>query len=51
MTNANTLATNNDLPQEVRVTAIALLNKHLADMADLYSQIKQAHWNVKGMQF
>jgi starvation-inducible DNA-binding protein len=33
------------------MTAIALLNQHLADMADLYSQIKQAHWNVKGMQF
>jgi starvation-inducible DNA-binding protein len=28
-----------------------LLNQHLADLSDLYSQTKQAHWNVKGMQF
>ena len=51
MTNSQTFATKNDLAHEVRVTAIALLNQHLADMADLCSQIKQAHWNVKGMQF
>jgi len=51
MTNSQTFATENDLAHEVRVTAIALLNQHLADMTDLYSQIKQAHWNVKGMQF
>jgi starvation-inducible DNA-binding protein len=30
---------------------IALLNQHLADTADLYSQTKQAHWNVKGLHF
>ncbi len=54
MTNSHTFATNNELAQETQAThaaAIALLNQHLADMADLYSQIKQAHWNVKGMQF
>jgi starvation-inducible DNA-binding protein len=30
---------------------IALLNQQLADTSDLYSQCKQAHWNVKGPQF
>lgn len=51
MTNSHTFATNNHLAQEVRVTASAPLNQHLADMIDLYSQIKQAHWNVKGTRF
>ena len=30
---------------------VKLLNQQLADSADLHSQIKQAHWNVKGMHF
>jgi starvation-inducible DNA-binding protein len=30
---------------------IGLLNQQLADCFDLYSQLKQAHWNVKGMNF
>jgi starvation-inducible DNA-binding protein len=30
---------------------ITLLNQQLADTLDLYSQVKQAHWNVKGMHF
>ena len=29
----------------------ALLNARLADLLDLYSQVKQAHWNVKGPSF
>src|SRR5579864_2113193 len=45
------LSTRNDLGVEVREKATALLNQHLADATDLYSQTKQAHWNVKGMQF
>src|ERR1041385_7306526 len=40
-----------DLPAEVREQVITLLNQHLADTFDLYSQTKQAHWNVKGAQF
>ncbi|HLY31816.1 MAG TPA: DNA starvation/stationary phase protection protein Dps [Ktedonobacterales bacterium] len=40
-----------DLPAEQRVKVIALLNQQLADTFDLYSQTKQAHWNVKGMHF
>ncbi|MEM0962290.1 MAG: DNA starvation/stationary phase protection protein Dps [Bacteroidota bacterium] len=30
---------------------IALLNQTLSDTSDLYSQTKQAHWNVKGKDF
>jgi starvation-inducible DNA-binding protein len=44
-------ATRNDLMREVRVEMISLLNQQLADTSDLYSQVKQAHWNVKGPQF
>lgn len=29
----------------------ALLNAQLADNTDLYTQTKQAHWNVKGIHF
>ena len=44
-------ATRNDLLREVRAEMISLLNQQLADTFDLYSQTKQAHWNVKGTQF
>jgi len=40
-----------DLNSETREQVVALLNQQLADTFDLYSQTKQAHWNVKGMQF
>lgn len=43
--------TQNDLPQKTREQIIDLLNARLADLSDLYSQIKQAHWNVKGPNF
>jgi starvation-inducible DNA-binding protein len=36
------LSTRNDLGVEVREKATALLNQHLADATDLYSQTKQA---------
>jgi starvation-inducible DNA-binding protein len=39
------------LRQEVRTPMIDLLNQQLADTFDLYSQTKQAHWNVKGAAF
>lgn len=51
MTNARQFSTKNDLPAPVREGAITLLNQHLADCTDLYTQTKQAHWNVKGMNF
>lgn len=40
-----------DLAAGTREKMIALLNQQLADTFDLYSQSKQAHWNVKGAQF
>lgn len=40
-----------DLDSETREQIITLLNQQLADTFDLYSQTKQAHWNVKGAQF
>ena len=47
----NMFATRNDLMREVRTEMVSLLNQQLADTFDLYSQVKQAHWNVKGPQF
>jgi len=44
-------ATKNDLPEDDRIQAIALLNQRLADCIDLQTQCKQAHWNVKGPSF
>src|SRR5258707_7211174 len=44
-------ATKNDLSEDVRTKAIDLLNARLADAIDLGTQIKQAHWNVKGPNF
>jgi starvation-inducible DNA-binding protein len=43
--------TKNDLPEAARVKAVELLNARLADCKDLQTQIKQAHWNVKGPSF
>jgi len=40
-----------DLSESIRVEAIALLNKILATTLDLKTQVKQAHWNVKGKDF
>ena len=46
-----TFETDVDLPAATREAMIALLNQELADTSDLYSQTKQAHWNVKGIHF
>ncbi len=40
-----------DITQEKRAITIDLLNQQLADTFDLHSQVKQAHWNVKGPAF
>jgi starvation-inducible DNA-binding protein len=40
-----------DLPEDVRKNVATLLNARLADSIDLQTQIKQAHWNVKGANF
>lgn len=46
-----TFDTHNDLPEKTRQQMIDLCNQKLADSFDLYSQLKQAHWNVKGKDF
>jgi starvation-inducible DNA-binding protein len=43
--------TSHDLPLDVREKMVALCNQQLANLFDLYTQTKQAHWNVKGMHF
>lgn len=40
-----------DIAKGKREKIIAILNQRLADAADLKSQAKQAHWNVKGPNF
>ncbi len=40
-----------DIPAESRKKLIDILNQHLADTLDLKTQVKQAHWNVKGLNF
>lgn len=44
-------ATKIDITGSDRQALIDLLNGRLADTTDLYSQVKQAHWNVKGLNF
>src|SRR5688500_20035945 len=43
--------TKNDLPAAARAEVVRLLNGRLADCIDLQTMCKQAHWNVKGLQF
>ncbi|MBT8338290.1 MAG: DNA starvation/stationary phase protection protein Dps [Gemmatimonadetes bacterium] len=43
--------TRNGVSADVRAALIPLLNQLLADTVDLRSQIKQAHWNVRGIHF
>jgi len=40
-----------DLDEATREKLVALLNARLADTFDLYSQLKQAHWSVRGSDF
>ena len=51
MAKSKSFNTSIDLAPDVREEMIGLLNQQLADTFDLFSQTKQAHWNVKGMQF
>jgi starvation-inducible DNA-binding protein len=39
------------LPEDARKRIAAALNARLADGLDLHSQIKVAHWNIKGPNF
>lgn len=43
--------TRHGLDEETRRSVVILLNQRLADAFDLFSQTKQAHWNVKGPNF
>ena len=40
-----------DLSKEVRTGVVAVLSQTLVDSIDLKTQVKQAHWNVKGLNF
>lgn len=48
---AGMVDTRNDLSADVRAAMADQLNQQLADLADLFTQTKHAHWNVKGRQF
>lgn len=48
---ARQFRTHVNIPAEKRTELIELLNQSLASIFDLYSQTKQAHWNVKGEEF
>ncbi len=39
------------IPLPDRVEMVGLLNQLLADVVDLRLQVKQAHWNVRGIHF
>ncbi len=43
--------TRNDIPEATRSKICDLLNATLASVLDLKTQVKQAHWNVKGKDF
>ena len=43
--------TKNALPEGIRVQVIGLLQERLAELGDLVTHAKQAHWNVKGPDF
>jgi starvation-inducible DNA-binding protein len=43
--------TRNDLAHETRDKVSEVLNQILADLSDLFTQTKYAHWNVRGLNF
>lgn len=49
--NSTPFTTRHPLSATTRKAVAALLNQSLADLSDLYSQVKQAHWNAKGSNF
>ncbi len=50
-TKTRLFATKIDIEESTREELVDVLNQQLADTFDFYSQAKQAHWNVKGMEF
>jgi starvation-inducible DNA-binding protein len=51
MKKSNLNQTENSVTAASREKCVALLNQALANLGDLYSQTKQAHWNVRGKGF
>jgi len=49
--NPTPFSTRHPLEAGPRKAISAMLNQSLSDLSDLYSQVKQAHWNVKGENF
>ena len=43
--------TKNDLKSNAKAVSIDILNSRLAEAIDLALATKQAHWNIKGIQF
>src|SRR5437588_874327 len=43
--------THNDVSSNAKNVSIGVLNARLADAIDLALLTKQAHWNIKGLQF
>ncbi|MFC7203202.1 DNA starvation/stationary phase protection protein Dps [Haloferax namakaokahaiae] len=43
--------TQNYLPEEIRQSSAQMLGQVLADATDILSQLRTAHWNVKGPEF
>ncbi len=43
--------TRNDLSLDARTSAVSIMNRLLAELTDLHSQTKTAHWNVRGHSF
>ncbi len=50
-TKVMTFDTRIDIETDVRKELTDVLNQQLADATDLFTQTKQAHWNVKGSDF
>lgn len=50
-TNSHQFPTHIDIKSGARGRLIAMLDQDLACTFDLASQVKQAHWNVKGKEF
>jgi starvation-inducible DNA-binding protein len=48
---ARTYPSSVGVPENNRQALISLLNLRLADSVDIHSQVKWAHWNVKGKDF
>ena len=44
-------STKNNIPEKKRIELVTILNSSLASTTDLYMQLKQAHWNIKGPTF